>query len=76
MESIRYSFATHLLEGNVDVLTFRKLRGHSSLSSTSIYVYVRQERLAYLCRYTHRVAISNNRIKSLDGKKGIVTFRY
>lgn len=32
--------------------------------------------LAYLCRYTHRVAISNNRIECLDQEKGTVTFRY
>lgn len=32
--------------------------------------------LAYLCRYTHRVAISNNRIERLDREKGTVTFRY
>lgn len=32
--------------------------------------------LAYLCRYTHRVAISNGRIEHLDKQKGTVTFRY
>jgi hypothetical protein len=32
--------------------------------------------LAYLCRYTHRVAISNNRIDRLDHEKGALTFRY
>ncbi len=32
--------------------------------------------LAYLCRYTHRVAISNSRIKCLDREKGTVTFDY
>jgi hypothetical protein len=32
--------------------------------------------LAYLCRYTHRVAISNSRIERLDSEKGAVTFRY
>jgi hypothetical protein len=32
--------------------------------------------LAYLCRYTHRVAISNNRIERWDDEKGTVTFRY
>ena len=32
--------------------------------------------LAYLCRYTHRVAISNNRIEGLDRETGTVTFRY
>jgi hypothetical protein len=32
--------------------------------------------LAYLCRYTHRVAISNSRIERLDREQGAVTFRY
>jgi len=45
LHSLRHSFATHMLEGGVDVLTLRKLLGHSSLASTSIYVYVSQERL-------------------------------
>jgi site-specific recombinase XerD len=45
IHSLRHSFATHLLEGGVDVLTLQKILGHSCLSSTSIYVYVRQERL-------------------------------
>lgn len=45
IHSLRHSFATHLLEGGVDILTLRKLLGHKSLASTSIYVYVRQERL-------------------------------
>jgi hypothetical protein len=32
--------------------------------------------LAYLCRYTHRVAITNNRIERLDQENGTITFRY
>jgi len=32
--------------------------------------------LAYLCRYTHRVAITNSRIEALDIHDGTVTFRY
>jgi hypothetical protein len=32
--------------------------------------------LRYLCRYTHRVAISNARIQALDPEKGTVTFSY
>jgi hypothetical protein len=32
--------------------------------------------LAYLCRYTHRVAITNSRLETLDSQNGTVTFRY
>src|SRR5262249_19002882 len=32
--------------------------------------------LAYLCRYTHRVAITNSRIEALDLGARTVTFRY
>lgn len=32
--------------------------------------------LAYLCRYTHRVAITNSRFETLDLQNGTVTFRY
>lgn len=45
IHSLRHSFATHMLEAGVDIFTLQKLLGHSSLSSTSIYVYVRPERL-------------------------------
>lgn len=32
--------------------------------------------LSYLCRYTHRVAITNSRLEALDLQNGTVTFRY
>jgi Putative transposase/Transposase zinc-binding domain len=32
--------------------------------------------LAYLCRYTHRVAITNSRLQALDLQSGTVAFRY
>jgi len=32
--------------------------------------------LGYLCRYTHRVAITNSRLQALDLQKGTVTFSY
>ncbi len=32
--------------------------------------------LAYLCRYTHRVAITNSRLETLDLQNRTVTFRY
>jgi len=32
--------------------------------------------LAYLCRYTHRVALTNSRLEALDPLTGAMTFRY
>ena len=32
--------------------------------------------LAYLCRYTHRVALTNSRLEALDLQTGTITFRY
>ncbi|GAO27912.1 integrase/recombinase [Geofilum rubicundum JCM 15548] len=42
LHSLRHSYATHLLEQGLNIVTLRDLLGHADISTTMIYLHVAQ----------------------------------
>ena len=51
--TLRHTFATHLLEADVDIRVIQELLGHSSISSTQIYTKVDTKKLIEVYKGSH-----------------------
>jgi site-specific recombinase XerD len=57
MHTLRHSFATHMLEAGVDVMTLQKILGHRQLSTTARYLHLRGDYLQQLPSLLDRLAL-------------------
>lgn len=57
MHTLRHSYATHMLEAGVDVLTLQKILGHRHLSTTALYLHLRGDHLQRLPSLLDRLAL-------------------
>jgi integrase len=68
--TLRHSFATELLEADINLLTIQKILGHASLNTTAIYTHVRRDQLRSVAKVLDLLPLEQLRHTSLKAEGG------
>jgi integrase/recombinase XerD len=68
--TLRHTFATELLEADINLLTIQKILGHASLTTTAIYTHVRRDQLRSVAKVLDLLPLEQLRHASLKAEGG------
>jgi len=71
--TLRHTFATELLEADIDLLTIQGILGHASVSTTAVYTHVRRDRLRSVAQVLDLLPLEQLRqvpLQAAAGKRG------